>query len=207
MPTYRKPDAETFCNAFVDWYTRIRAAFSDERWKEIWSIHANVVLWQPTERYRPPEEIERGVLAETARELNLFYRNGEPLRLDAVFSTRERWFPISVAIEHEYSWSGFTAEIDKLLSVRCPLKVGITYVYGRRAKQESNMQRIEEWIKSSYSMVLATIEEDETTEYLFLIAAEAEEEREVVWYALHFNAAEGPEKKTFRLMSPERCTA
>lgn len=72
---------------------------------------------------------EDSVIRQTAQDLNLIAYRGEPLHIDAIFTTTKQWdwFPINVAIEHENDPRGFHGEINKLISVRSSLKIGITY--------------------------------------------------------------------------------
>ncbi len=101
-----------------------------------------------------------------------------------------------VAFEHENDHRGFLQEIVKLLSVRCPLKVGVTYtlLFGERnnpqARQEI-LKSIGEQVDRSFAMIQGVTGEDTTTEYLFLVGAE-ETVRELKWYKLRFSAATGP---------------
>src|SRR5580658_3153210 len=94
----------------------------------------------------------------------------------------------------------------KLLSVRCPLKVGITY--SRLDGQENTdgnrlgvRERIHADITEALSRVRDAIGEDPATEYLFLIGAE-EKPTEMSWFALSFTAADGPGPSGFLRADP-----
>lgn len=193
--------AKTFCDTLLNSYSKVRAAFTDEeRWIQVWTREWNaLMLWQPTETFHPPQEIQRSVLADTAAELGLHYKNGEPLRLDAVFSGQQAWFPILAAIEHENNCSVFESEVTKLLSVRCLLKVGITYTYGSCKRRQRSLEYIEQIIKENFLKISRTIGEDQRTEYLFLVGIEVPERpKELSWYGLDFQAREGPQDRGFQ---------
>jgi len=197
--------AKTFCESFLRAHDKARAAFTKDRWKEIWNSHRRelwnaLMLWQPTPTFRPPEEIERSVLAETASDLGLEYGNGEPLRLDAVFVSKqqETWSPMLVAIEHENDCREFELEVRKLLSVRCQLKVGITYIFKSTAKRLRNPEYIRHIIGEEWAKISSVIGEDQKTEYLFLVGIEVPERQvELSWYAITFRGCEGTQKRTF----------
>lgn len=194
--------AKTFCDSFLKSYDKARAAFTNDRWIHAWRFEWNaLMLWQPTETFRPPPEIQKSVLAETAFELGLSYRNGEPLRLDAVFSSQQEqtWFPMLVAIEHENDCRGFESEVTKLLSVRCPLKVGITYTYTSSERRQKYLEDIQQVIGEAFAKISSAVGEDQKTEYLFLVGAEVHErEKELSWYALSFRGSEGPQNQIFQ---------
>ena len=193
--------AKTFCDTFLKSYSKVRAAFTDEeRWIQVWTTQWNALMvWQPTATFHPPQEIQRSVLADTAAELGLHYQNGEPLRLDAVFSGQQAWFPILAAIEHENNCSGFESEVTKLLSVRCLLKVGITYTYGSSERRQKSLEYIEQIIKENFVKISRAVGEDRRTEYLFLVGIEVPERpKELSWYGLDFQACEGPQSRRFQ---------
>ncbi len=199
MLTREPLTAKSFCDAFLASYSMVRARFADEkRWQEIFTTRAwnTIMLWQPTATYCPPQEIELSVLAETARRLGICYDNGEPLRIDAVFSTEKCWFPMLVAIEHENDWRGFESEIRKLLSVRSALKVGITYT-GDTAKGQEFREKLAQTIEEDFAEESLIIGEDPKTEYLFLVGAESEKKEISCWYSLHFRADTGARNLRF----------
>lgn len=140
------------------------------------------------------------MLAQTASELQLHYRNPEQLRLDAVFSNQDLWFPIVIAIEHENAGGGFASEVMKLLSVRCRLKVGMTYPWSWCERRQKKLTDIERTIKEYCREISENIGEDPRTEYLFLVGTEVREREKVIeWYALHFRAGDGCDGATFDL--------
>jgi hypothetical protein len=195
--------ASEFKNAFVGSYREQRAKCSDQQWEEIWTKHWNgFMLWQRTEMWRPPIPDGKSVLALTAEKLRLGYNNGEPLKLDAVFcpaSNHHPWFPIVVAIEHENDARGFETEITKLLSVRCPLKVGITYTGNTEYRVESMKSKIRQMIEDRLSEVSGVLAEDPGTEYLFLAGTDGwhGEKYECHWFGLQFSSAEGLRSSKF----------
>jgi len=130
------PTAKKFLEAFILSFAencelcKIDAA----RWRQIWIDPGS---WNPFMFWKTgqPHPLPTGasVLAKTADKLHLECYEGEPFRLDGAIYDRDHPpqgnfpFPIVVAFEHENNHRGFDDEICKLLSVRCPLKVGITY--------------------------------------------------------------------------------
>lgn len=111
-------------------------------------------------------------------------------------STTERWYPIHVAIEHENVASDFgNTEVPKLFSVRCPLKVGITYVQGQ--SPQKGLAKIREHLRNRFDVISHVVGEDPRTEYLFVVGAPL-----VVscWDALDFRALEGLANKDWQLL-------
>ena len=97
--------------------------------KPIWE---DISRWSDLMIYNAkPSSDEDAVVRTVASQLGLKCYPREPLHLDAVFVKRDaeswEWFPVLVAIEHENAPAKFETEVQKLLSIRCPLKVGITY--------------------------------------------------------------------------------
>ena len=150
----------------------------------------------------PPETRKLGVsvLADVAVRLGLCWVSGEPMTLDIAFvepSAAVWWYPIRVAIEHENVRSKFgETEIPKLFSVRCPLKVGITYVLAQTPNK--GLGEVRQHLKNKFDLISEIVGEDPRTEYLFLVGAP-----EVVsdWYAISFLASEGPGNKSFQLLT------
>lgn len=196
------PTAKAFRDAFIASYFNVCDRFTEVEWVERWSPRQwnLVMLWPTTEDYNPPRQ---SVLAETAASLGLNYANGEPLRLDAVFSSQREnfpaWFPILVAIEHENNCYGFVSEVTKLLSVQCPLKVGITYTYSRAEKRLEKLEGVERTIWENFERISSVVHEGQGTQYLFLVGSEISEmPRRVSWYFLEFLASDGPGNQTFQ---------
>jgi hypothetical protein len=194
--------ADEFCHAFIASYDNIRECFPvKETWHECWrSSPSSFILARPLASNCLPSQIKKSLLTQVAQKLGLCYSACEHLRLDAIFSTGEYWFPIQVAIEHENECRGFESEIRKLFSVRCPLKVGITYTRTKRAECSGALQVIEKAIKENFDAVSAVIGEHSSAEYLFLVGAElTENEMEIsTWYSLRFGASNGPGNQTFQ---------
>ena len=197
------PTAREFCDAVVDSYTKVRVRFPDrERWRHVWAA-LSTQLWLALPSEKPPDEAPLSVLSETAASLHLVYAAREQLHLDAIFSSKETWFPIVVAIESENVHTTFEQEIRKLLSVRCPLKVGMTGFNTSPAGEAKKLQAIERTIKAKFREISSVIQEDPNSEYLFLVSVEFNGEKEISnWYSLDFRASEGPLNKTFMLVGP-----
>jgi hypothetical protein len=98
-----------------------------------------------------------------------------------------------VAVEHENDSRGFEQEVQKLISVRSRLKVGITYTRYRNYENCDEALRLicEETIRPTWDRVLMSLgEEHKDTEYLFLIGHE-KEAKELKWYYKSFRASDG----------------
>lgn len=213
MPERSQVTAEMFRIAFLTSYSKVRGSFApDKRWKEMWGRPwKGLMLARPGEAHLLPDEVKGSVLADTASRLGLRYPsergNREPMTFDAIFvkpTENNDPFPIRVAIEHELDWKGFDNEIKKLLYVRCPLKVGITYT-GDSSKGQEYRSKIAAWIHEDFEEI--ELVEDPRTEYLFLAGAESDN-FEVSWYSLEFNAQAGPQKRDFQpAIQPNRDAA
>jgi hypothetical protein len=203
-------NANDFKRRFLESYNELHERLSSAgRWEEIWKKQWNgFMLWQQTGEWTPPAG--DSVLALTARKMNLQYNNGEPLRLDAAFcalNNQHPWFPMEVAIEHENEARGFETEILKLLSIRCRLKVGITYTgYNYRTAKSGN-ERIREIIEDRFEIARRQGEEH-STEYLFLVGTDGWQDKDDIrprleckWYELEFSAGKGLEDKEFALFT------
>lgn len=200
------PTASDFLRCFKQAYETCSRIFSPEQWKEVWTdslLWNSFMMWK-TARTKP-EQLQDSVLAATAKLLQLEYWEREPFRLDGVFyphgATVEQNFPfpILVAIEHESNRRGFDTEISRLLSVRCPLKVGITYELLRGAHQTACEQRLNKLKVSTtklYEEIGRVVGEDAKTEYLFLVGIE-EKQFDLAWWALSFRAADGLHESQF----------
>jgi hypothetical protein len=136
----------------------------------------------------------QAVLKMTADHLGLEYCPwvSEPLRLDAALvpGGAKHWFPMHVAVEHENEPNGFEGEICKLLSVRAPLKVGITYALSDHKKHEEIPGKIRDMISNRYAEIAATIGEDRAAQYLFLVGVESDS-FQLHWLSLTFRAGDG----------------
>ena len=190
------PRAARFRDAFLQSYGRCRIAFKTPRaWDEVWPRWNELMMAQliSSAALMPAK---RSVLARTAHALGLSYWQGQPLTVDAVFSWKGAWFPISAAIEHENDWRGFEAEVMKLFSIRCPLKVGITYA--RDSKIEACSKWLVSVLEGDFRDAVSRIgAEPPATEYLFLIGGESEDKDISCWYSLVFRAGDGPHGGTF----------
>lgn len=181
------------------WVVRQKFRDGDGEKKEEWHRHfSHPPLWTRLmlkKRKECPEQIlDCGpVLSQVASKFDLHYPDGEPLHLDAVFSKQPpRWAPMCVAIEHENKVDGFDQEIQKLVSVRCPLKVGITYTpYREYDNSKEALQGICQKIKGHWDRMCPQLgAEPEDTEYLFLVGDEFEA-KELKWYYKSFRADDG----------------
>jgi len=94
-----------------------------------------------------------------------------------------------VMVEHENDICGFEDEIEKLMSVLAPLKVGITY---GNARQEEELLKL---IRDSFENRHPEILENPKTEYLFLLGVD--EPDRVTWKYLLFTTQDGPSREQF----------
>lgn len=206
------PLASDFGDAFTQAYEKARQRFTDQEWSETWCAdtryeHPN---WNDFMLYGEPNQPD-SVLTLTARLLSLQHWaidptrpwGAEPFHLDAVFVPQgaNHWFPVGVAIEHENETTGFRTELHRLLSVRAPLKVGITYAFGPNDGEEialtnRHSQRVFNEIRSQFASINAVIGEDGASEYLFLLGWYVKP-FQVQWRSLTFCAAIGPGGQTF----------
>jgi hypothetical protein len=139
------------------------------------------------------------VVQTVADRLGLKRHPREPLSFDAVFVQPDApawdWFPFVVAVEHENDFGRFDGEIKKLLSVRCKLEVGITYVIGDKSRNSGAARaKIASWIERLYATIESEISEDPNTEYLFLMGCEVGGQRELEWFSIDFRSGDGPTK-------------
>ncbi len=189
-PEPSKVSAKDFRAKFIAAYRTARENHSGE-WDVIWT---NTNRWSSLMIYNAEDAVVRAV----ASQVGLKCYRGEPLNLDAVFVKHDakdwEWFPILVAVEHENKRTTFGGEVEKLLSIRCPLKVGITYALCDTnrpfADQRSEIASV---IKNKFSTIKAKIIEDANTEYLFLMGTEVTP-RALQWFSLEFRAGDGPGK-------------
>lgn len=187
------PTAAKFRDAFLQSFHEICDRMTPAQWnRRAWPCWTKFMLAHPS-----------SVLTQTAEKLKLHYYDGEPLRLDAVFSTEEEsWFPILVALEHEAKPREFVKdEVKKLLSVRSNLKVGITYVWDD-AQAGSNRKRIEQGTREQFDKMGSSPAEAPRTEYLFLVGTESGN-KILCWHSLQFRASEGPKNKVFQLVKAD----
>jgi len=201
----RLPGAAAFKDAFLESYKESRAKCSDLEWDEIWTRHWNdFMLRRGAATWRPRAPDGRPVLALTAEKLGLAYSDGEPLRMDAVFCAQNNghpWFPMVVAIEHENDPQGFKTEIAKLLSVRCRLKVGITYTADRLDEAKRWNENIRRDLAGLFDRAKSVMKENGRTEYLFLAGTEGwQGKKECKWFVLEFFAHDGLRGKEFELV-------
>lgn len=193
------PAPKAFLQAFNEAFKQSMSPFSAEQLDDVWNNSWNkLMMWKGA---RPPAPLKESVWTATALKLGLVYWEGEPLRLDGAFYSEgdpQRQYPpypIVVALEHEYDVRDFAREIIKLLSVRCPLKVGITYVEGQRFHDQ--LTRIEDTIGERFKEVSNVVGEDPQARYVFLAGAVVRRRFQLKWYALDFSAAKGPTGRHF----------
>jgi hypothetical protein len=130
------------------------------------------------------------VLRRAAKKLQLRHEY-EYLRLDLVlFPAAGKEWGNFVVVEHENEANGFDNEIEKLMSVLAPLKVGITY--GTHQRESELLELIQRDFATRHPSVL----ESPNTEYLFLLGVE--QPASMAWRYLTFTSADGPAGKVFK---------
>ena len=181
------PLATDFLNAFVAAYNQARGLHDDAQWQEIWgdfSRFSNFMLYNN-------DSVIRRVPAHMPAHMNLRLHPGEPMHFDAVFTDVANiwsWFPPVVVVEHENNPNGFHREIQKLLSLRAKLKVGITYfMIGDRGTAEGLGNNLVGSIAALHNQAQQNIPEDPGAEYLFILGVE-NPARTLEWRALQFHA-------------------
>ncbi len=181
MPLY-----EAFLEAFVAAYNEAHKQHAAQ-WPAIWGDYgrfSDFMLYD-----------NDSVIKRTAPAMQLGCYHGEPLRLDAVFTNDSQegwnWFPPVVIIEHENNPKGFHGEVQKLLSVRAQLKVGITYfLIGDRGNPDQLFAHLIGLIGRLFNQAGGNIQESPKSEYLFVVGVE-HSERILSWYQLNFTAGVG----------------
>ena len=180
------PLATNFLNAFVAAYNAARGQHDDAQWQEIWGDFgqfSNFMLYN-----------DDSVIRLVPQHMNLRLHPGEPMRFDAVFTGVANiwsWFPPVVVVEHENNPKGFHREIQKLLSVRAKLKVGITYYLNEnRGFANGLAANLTQTITNLFNQANENIGEDPTAEYLFILGVEGPAQH-LTWHALNFTAGGG----------------
>lgn len=202
-----RPTAQHFLSSFLMAYDQARSSLSEELWEAIcnsWDKWNRFMMYKTGPK---PAGVEKSVLERTAEGMALEYYEREPLRLDGILHSKTESdfsgfpFPILIAIEHENDYRGFGEEIVKLLTVRSPLKVGITYTFfevasNRSEKRERAFEKIRRVALTDFDKINQAAREDESSEYLFLVGDEFEL-RKFRWHAMIFSAGRGPAESKF----------
>jgi hypothetical protein len=142
---------------------------------------------------RPPLLRSESVIERTAANLDLEYCDVNQLQFDGLLCAKgckSPFSPILAALEHENVHPGFDTEIWKLMSVRCPLKVGITYSINESGKRIS-LEQLRDRVIRHFEAVSQVIDEDPSTEYVFLLGCE-EAPCSLIWKTLVFSKLQGP---------------
>jgi hypothetical protein len=195
---YSRITARAFLDKFLTAYAQCRSRMDDALWQATWG---DTDRWSRHILYTPSPD---SVLKVTADLLGVEYWAREPLHLDGVYwprDPRDRMLrrntpiPILVALEHENEVRVFPEEIAKLFCIRCPLKVGITYVLQEGKGVEPDAERRKtDIVKEAVALGSAMsrcVAEDPTSEYLYLLGVERQV-RQLEWVSYAFTAASGP---------------
>jgi hypothetical protein len=193
----RRTTAREFLTRFIEAYEESIGQLPGDRDK-IWDNQWNgLIIGKSTD---PPDPLHKSVWHLTAERLGLAYSRGEPLRLDGAFYEdtgrgQVKPFPIRVALEHEYVRANFFEEIVKLLSIRCPLKVGI--FYSDKGDRAWNLADTETQIRKYFEEFSALVGEDASAEYLFIAGIVHRHPFHIDWKSLSFAATESIENRHF----------
>ncbi len=201
--------SDSFCEHFLRSYHQSRKAFDQKRWEEIWTdgnLWNHFMLWNP----EPPQA--ESVIPSAAKKMGLRSRaEGETFHFDSVFFGTQALMigkyplPIIAAIEHEHYLSGFHVEILKLAYIRCPLKVGITYLVARSPAPPRDLiasaeKKIGDLASKTEQLLNVQSVEDPKGEYVFLLGVEPRP-FELDWHALRFTAGQGAASAKWVLLS------
>jgi hypothetical protein len=146
---------------------------------------------------------KRRVLQMTADDLGLGYER-EELKLDAVFFHKEDIWGNLVAVEHENVIVGFGREVEKLMSVLAPLKVGIALTY-ENARKDFELET-QTQIKKYFGKRHHSIQEMPETEYCFLLGVVLGHRKKptaVRWKYLSFTYSNGSQANQFQEVGEE----
>jgi len=188
----KPPSAREFLSNFLQAFAECTPDTDDGR-KSAWENWTAFMTEKQSKNggYWPPHgSAGKCVLRVTAEKLGLELQH-EYLHLDLVlFPKGEPWGNF-VAIEHENAIGSFGEEIEKLMCVLAPLKVGITL---GEAKSASNLEhKIQQYFRTRHTSIL----EPPGTEYLFLLAARKEGPVRS-WKQLSFKCSDGPRGAEFQ---------
>jgi len=138
---------------------------------------------------------ENCVLLRVAKALGLEHQH-EYLHSDLVlFPKGDPWGNL-IVVEHENQIEGFGEEIEKLMCVLAPLKVGITY--GNAAKGSTLQATLQRYFRGRHP----SIHEAPDTEYLFLLGRKGDAGI-WGWKYLSFSIVEGPDATQFNAIGKE----
>lgn len=187
------PTGRKFLSLFLETFAQCLPQTAEHRaeaWKN-WTAFVTGKRGQEGSYWNPLES----VLPRVARKLGLAYEL-EYLRLDVVFFAPGDPWGNFVFVEHEDEIEGFATdggEVEKLMNVLAPLKVGITYDW--KGKPDS-ASMLEEKIGHLFRTRHPSIREAKETEYLFLLGIMSRPET-LIWKYLLFTSPEGSDTKHF----------
>jgi hypothetical protein len=199
--------AAEFLQKFLESYRERRERFTDEKWGEVWGSGwwNSFMMW----RTGQPEPLGRSVLVLTAEKLGLRYAEEEPLTLDIVMYRGEQFerphdprLPATVALEHENDRRSAWREIEKLLSVRAPLKVLITYTQGAELPIDEDegkrrLRMLHGVVREHKKRAEKIAGREEGAEYLIIVGHEGQTQS--MWsYAMSFGSAQDPPEAGFQ---------
>lgn len=216
------PAAVEVSAAFLRAYAAGRACFADDAWSRLWTsaqprywrdfllAPGRPQLWDGS----PP--LGRSVLQAAADDLDLDYVAGAPLNVAGALGPKGGRkvgtlpVPVVVAFDEEENVTRFEGGIAQLTHVRCPIKLGVTYVawgrdYGSDDEMQDGQERRREEYQARISASFARIGEianrhtleDARIEYVVLLGVEKAQQT-LEWYRLHFTAADGPARSRWK---------
>jgi hypothetical protein len=208
LPNPTPVGADQFLRKFLESYHECRRTFNSEQWNSVWGgpWWNGFMMWKTGQ----PEPLKKSVLVLTAEKLDLCYADGEPLTLDVVFHKsrgldfrrpHDERFPPIVVLEHENNRVTVWREVQKLLSVRSPLKVLITYTQGAEPpipleEGQRRLSQLRDLVREHWEHAATLTGREVGAEYLFIVGHEGQE-RIMWWYAMSFGSAQSPSEVDF----------
>lgn len=183
--------SNTFRRAFAEAYTECHSIFAAEARLRNYHVDWNhFMLWDP----EPP--LQKSVLHLTAEKMGLNYCKKEPFRFDGAFVAENHRcvgghypLPMISVFEHESGIERFEKDIVKLATIRCPLKIGITYTKPNLRSEAED--KISKWVLEIRRVLNELTKEDPKCEYVYLLGVDKQPFM-VDWYHLSFEEASGP---------------
>jgi hypothetical protein len=185
------PTSREFLSHFTDAFDECLPE-TDEGRSSAWINFTAFVTGSQSKNGGYWKPVERCVLPLVAKKLKLGYQH-EYLNLDLVFFHEGQYWGNFVAVEHENAIRSFGEELEKLMSVLAPLKVGITY--RENAKEGFDLEAL---IQEYFGTRHHSIREAPETEYLFLLGVWKKNPKVLAWKYLSFKCPNGAQTNQFQ---------
>lgn len=189
---------DDFRSAFLEEYEKARTIADSEGWAETWG---DGTKWACFMLWKTPENGENPLLRRVAHRLGLeYWGQGEPFRVDAAMYESGRRiigsipFPIKIAIEHEFNVRTIAEEFSRLIHLRVPLKVIITYATTDTSGQGRRIGHARTQVEGAFRELAGRFASDfpesADSEYLVLIGEETSP-KVLFWHTLNIIPAGG----------------